>query len=134
PASIKTNKDDDWGVITTTQPLDPAWPIIKLSEAVAPVPNSSAYIIQHPLGERKRLGFIRNQVSEINDRAILYLTDTQVGSSGSPVFDEKGKLIALHHQGGRPQQVVGKPPIKKNEGIRISKVLAGITAMGVSVP
>jgi hypothetical protein len=134
PASIKTNKDDDWGIITTTQPLDPAWPIIKLSEAVAPVPNSSAYIIQHPLGERKRLGFIRNQVSEINDRAILYLTDTQVGSSGSPVFDEKGKLIALHHQGGRPQQVVGKPPIKKNEGIRISKVLAGITVMGVSVP
>jgi hypothetical protein len=124
-ASVVTNKDDDWAVVKTSDPLLDSWPIVKLSESVAPVEGGAAYIIQHPAGERKRLGFVRNQVSGFTDRVVHYLTDTKEGSSGSPVFDAQGKLIALHHSGGRPQEVVGKPPLKKNEGIRISKILEG---------
>ncbi len=50
------------------------------------------------------------------------------------MFDVQGRLIALHHAGGRPQQVVGKPPVKKNEGIRITRVVAGLKGEGVVVP
>ncbi len=131
--SIVTNKDDDWAVITATQPLLDAWPVIKLSEAAAPTQNSSAYIIQHPGGNRKRVGFVRNQVSAFDERVVHYLTDTQEGSSGSPVFDGDGRLIALHHAGGRPQEVVGRAPVKKNEGIRISRIVSGLNAKGVNV-
>jgi V8-like Glu-specific endopeptidase len=124
--TIVTNKDDDWGVIRAKKPLLDTWPVVKLSEAIAPTNSAAAYIIQHPAGERKRLGFVRNQVSSFDDRVVHYLTDTKEGSSGSPVFDAKGKLIALHHAGGRPQEVVGRSPLKKNEGIRISRILDGM--------
>ena len=59
----------------------------------------SAYIIQHLGGQRKRLGFVRNQVSSFDERVIHYLTDTQEGSSGSPVFDGQGRLIASQYAG-----------------------------------
>lgn len=126
PASIVTNKADDWAIIRATEPLEDNWPIIKLAEAASPTIGMFAYIIQHPAGESKRLGFVRNQVSSFDDSVVHYLTDTQEGSSGAPVFDASGRLIAIHHAGGRPQTVLGKVPLKKNEGIRISKVIAGI--------
>jgi hypothetical protein len=129
--SIVAEQADDWGVIKASQPLNDAWPIVKLSEAVDPVRNAPAYIVQHPGGDRKRLGFVRNQVSAFDDRVVHYLTDTQQGSSGSPVFDANGKLIGLHHAGGTPQVVVGKPPMAKNEGIRIPRVVAGLQARNV---
>ena len=108
--------------------------MLKLSEAVLPVPNAPVYIIQHPGGDRKRIGFVRNQVTDFDARVVHYLTDTQTGSSGAPVFDAAGKLVALHHAGGRPQEVVGKPPVKKHEGIRISCVLAGLRDRHIEVP
>jgi len=132
--SIVTDKADDWAIIRTSQPLLVKWPVVKLSEAAAPTLNTAAYIVQHPGGQRKRLGFVRNQVSAFDDRVVHYLTDTQEGSSGAPVFDAQGKLIALHHAGGRPQEVAGRAPLKKNEGIRISRIVAGLTGKGVVFP
>jgi hypothetical protein len=132
--SIVTSRADDWAVVRAASALDPSWPVVKLSEAVAPVEGSASYIIQHPAGGRKRLGFVRNTVTDFDERTVHYLTDTQEGSSGAPVFDAQGLLIALHHAGGRPQQVVGKPPLKKNEGIRIARIVSGLAERGVSVP
>ena len=71
------------------------------------------YILQHPSGHQKRLGFVRNTISDVKDGVVRYLTDTEPGSSGAPVFDTAGRLIALHHAGGRPVEVAGKPPCGK---------------------
>jgi V8-like Glu-specific endopeptidase len=131
--SILTSRSDDWAIIKVEEPMDEAWPIIDLHSAMEPATTSSAYIIQHPLGERKRLAFVRNQVSGFNERTVHYLTDTSQGSSGAPVFNEAGKLIALHRAGGIPQEVTGKPPIVKNEGIRIARIVAGLQAEGFTV-
>ncbi|MBA2517513.1 MAG: trypsin-like peptidase domain-containing protein [Solirubrobacterales bacterium] len=133
-SSIVADQGDDWGVIRATTALKDEWPILRLSEAVDPTVNASAYIVQHPGGDRKRLGFVRNQVSSFDDRVLHYLTDTQQGSSGSPVFDAEGRLVGLHHAGGTPQIVVGKPPTSKNEGIRILRVVAGLTANNIVTP
>jgi V8-like Glu-specific endopeptidase len=132
--TIVANKADDWAVIRTKTQMDAAWPIIKLSEAVAPKLNTSAYIIQHPNGDRKRIGFVRNQVNYFDANVVHYLTDTQEGSSGAPVFNAAGQLIALHHRGGDPQEVLGRPPTKKNEGIRISRITEGLTANNIVYP
>lgn len=131
---VASSEDDDWALIRATQPLLKEWPVIRLADAVPPTLNTSAFIIQHPQGARKRFGFVRNQVTNFTDRVVHYLTDTQEGSSGAPVFDEASRLIALHHAGGRPQDVAGKQPVKKNEGIRISRVLAGLTGQGIALP
>lgn len=133
-ATIVTSQADDWAVIRASAPLLPEWPAIRLSTAAEPVSGEPAYIVQHPDAQRKRIGFVRNQVAFFDDRVVHYLTDTQVGSSGSPVFDSQSRLIALHHAGGLPQEVLGRAPVKKNEGIRASRVLAGLQAQGIVVP
>jgi hypothetical protein len=124
---------DDWLVLRALDDLEDEWPVLPLATTTEPVVNSAAFVIQHPYGSRKRVGFVRNQVSYVDDRVVHYLTDTAVGSSGSPVVDAGGHLIALHHRGGQPQSVAGKQPIRKNEGIRISRVSAGIAAAGIAL-
>ncbi|MBL7259239.1 trypsin-like peptidase domain-containing protein [Paractinoplanes lichenicola] len=130
-ATIVSDEPDDWAVIRATDPLHESWPVIALSTAAEPEPRTPAYIVQHPGGLRKRLGYVRNQISYVDDRVVHYLTDTVTGSSGSPVFDAAGALIAVHHAGGRPQEVLGLAPTKKNEGIRIPRIVAGLAAAGV---
>jgi V8-like Glu-specific endopeptidase len=134
PATIVTDQADDWAVIRAAEPMREEWSVLALSGATIPVVGGAAYIVQHPAGGRKRVGFVRNQVSDFDDRVVHYLTDTQEGSSGAPVFDEEGRLIAIHHAAGRPQEVLGKPPVKKNEGIRIPRVLTGLRMLGVALP
>lgn len=123
---------DDWGVVTVAG-MDPALPVLDVSNGVIPKPSDSAYIIQHPGGQHKRLAFVRNKISDVTDRVVHYLTDTEPGSSGGPVFDAHGRLIALHHRGGTPTEIAGKPPVSKNEGIRIDRVREGLMAAGVLV-
>jgi S1-C subfamily serine protease len=129
-STIKGEKADDWAVIAVPN-MNSDWPIVSLDNARAPRIGDLAYILQHPGGQQKRLGYVRNKISDVDDRIVRYLTDTEPGSSGAPVFDEAGRLIAVHHAGGRPTEVVGKPPLSKNEGIRISRVLARLRANGV---
>ena len=132
-STIKGDAEFDWAVVRCAQPLPDTVPIINLARAAEPRERSPAFIIQHPAGERKRIAFVRNQVTDVDDKVLHYLSDTQQGSSGSPVFDDQGRLIGLHHAGGRPQEVAGRLPMRKNEGIRIPQILAGLSRMEVDV-
>jgi V8-like Glu-specific endopeptidase len=131
-AAITADQANDWGIIRTAAAIADSIPTLKLSEAADPELSAPAFIIQHPHGKRKRIGFVRNTITAVTDRVVQYLTDTQQGSSGSPVLNDAGRIIALHHAGGRPQVIAGKPPLVKNEGIRISAVTAGLTAAGIA--
>lgn len=77
-------------------------------------------IIQHPKGGPKAVTIRENQVRSISDDFVHYLTDTEPGSSGSPVFNDQWIVVALHHSG------VPDPDKKNswiaNEGIRISSI------------
>lgn len=76
-------------------------------------------IIQHPRGRRKELSLHDNKVKYIYDIGIRYTTDTEPGSSGSPVFNNEWDLVALHHAGW--SETNGEAT---NEGIRISSIVA----------
>ena len=129
--TIVSDQADDWAVVRATAPLHDDWPVLPLAGSPEPTKGEAAFVIQHPLGERKRVAYVRNTVSFVDDRVVHYLSDTQVGSSGSPVFDAAGRLIALHHAGGVPQTITGKDPVLKNEGIRIPRIVDALAARGV---
>lgn len=81
-------------------------------------------IIQHPQGQPKMIAVRNNILTSRTPRTLLYETDTEAGSSGSPVFNDAWDVVALHHY-GRPflevQDEQGNPvPVTVNEGIRIS--------------
>lgn len=128
--TIVGEKGDDWAVVSV-QGMNCGWPVLSLDDAQTPKVGDTAFILQHPGGQQQRLGFVRNTISDVYDGTIKYITDTQPGSSGAPVLDRAGRLIGLHHAGGRAVEVAGMPPVSKNEGIRISRVLERMHANGL---
>ena len=53
-------------------------------------------IIQHPDGGPKVLALRNNLVTKSTESDVCYLTDTKLGSSGSPVFNDQWSVVALH--------------------------------------
>ncbi len=78
-------------------------------------------IIQHPQGGMKSVTLRENEVKSIAGDYIHYLTDTQPGSSGSPVFNDQWTLVALHHAGVPSPDDDGT--WIANEGILISSIV-----------
>lgn len=56
-------------------------------------------IIQHPSAEPKQIAIRQNRIIGKVDNFLHYVTDTQQGSSGSPVYNDNWELVALHHAG-----------------------------------
>ncbi|APR80864.1 Endonuclease I [Minicystis rosea] len=75
-------------------------------------------LIQHPRGEYKKIALRENQVVEIvnaDTRYIRYVADTHRGSSGAPVLNLKGELVALHHTGVPQTDAQGRWLTKKGQ-------------------
>lgn len=104
-------------------------------------------IIQHPSGERKQICVRENKLLryDLNGDTLWYATDTVAGSSGSPVFNNSWQVVALHHSGVPKTDAQGhwlttdnklwdhsmdesRVAWIANEGIRISKILAYLSA------
>lgn len=79
-------------------------------------------LIQHPKGRFQEIAFRDNQVEAVSDITVQYLTDTDFGTSGSPVFDDWFNVVALHNQRvpdpGFPWRY------HRNQGFRIESILA----------
>ncbi len=56
-------------------------------------------IIQHPGGERKQLTLRENRIVDVLPEFLHYTADTEGGSSGSPVYNDRWEVVALHHSG-----------------------------------
>ncbi|WP_204249424.1 DNA/RNA non-specific endonuclease [Planococcus versutus] len=78
-------------------------------------------IIQHPNGGPKAITIRENEVKFISSDFVQYVSDTEPGSSGSPVFNDQWMVVALHHA-GIPDPNDNKVWIA-NEGIRISSII-----------
>ena len=61
---------------------------------------------------------------------VRYSTDTMPGSSGSPVFNRQGRLIALHHASSNdPTKLPNGSETKVlNEGIKVAAIVADLEA------
>ena len=134
---FKTSADDDWTVVKVKpkQGIVPGskWSALKVEEQ-DPQIDDFTIIIQHPSGGPKQIALYHNVIVYIDPdkRVVQYLTDTEPGSSGSPVFDTNWNVIALHHSGGWLREPGNDPKqtFYRNEGIHINTVIAGLKSAG----
>lgn len=120
PASILGAADHDWAVVRTATQMPLTAEVIPITGARVPEESDRVYIIQHPNGGVKKIGMAHNTIIEVTTDTVRYLTDTEGGSSGSPVFNEQWELVALHNRWGS-RQVAGRTEYF-NEGRRIERV------------
>ena len=73
---------------------------------------------------------IHNVVRHVDDDVVQYLTDTEGGSSGSPVFNEAWQLGRAAPPVGRGRRANGITEIR-NQGQRIERVVEGLQAAGL---
>jgi hypothetical protein len=99
-------------------------------------------IIQHPRGRPKEVALQDNQVVKADPVVLHYSCDTEPGSSGSPVLDNRWRLVALHHasvvaeesRGGR-RSPGGDPRLRYlNEGIRLSAIALWLDTAEADAP
>lgn len=106
------------------------------------LPGEYLTIIHHPVCEPKRISTIiddsRCQVIKTSiegwqddpDIDFTHQCDTQNGSSGAPVFDQKGRLVGLHHLGFEKIPSTNRCD-RLNKAVRMDKILEVLEANGI---
>jgi Trypsin-like peptidase domain/Tetratricopeptide Repeats-Sensor len=86
------------------------------------------YVVGHPLGGGLSFSLQDNLLLDWDHRLVHYRTPTEPGSSGSPVFDDQWRLVAIHHAGKSDMRKLnGKAgTYEANEGINILAIVEGI--------
>lgn len=91
-------------------------------------------IIQHPQLRPKEIVIRNNLLTTRVSRVLHYETDTEVGSSGSPVFNDLWEVVALHHYGQPFLETKDSEghdlETQVNEGVRISAIIERLRALG----
>lgn len=91
---------------------------LRLRPAISYPQGLRLNIIQHPQGRKKEVVVQQNELKHVHTNFIHYFSDTDYGSSGSPVLDNNWDLMALHH--------AREPAELANEGVRIDKIVADL--------
>jgi hypothetical protein len=91
-------------------------------------PRERVYVIGHPLGRPDlQLSILDNHLLDYDGTLVHYRAPTEPGSSGSPVFNKRWAVIALHHSGDREMpKLHGDGVYEANEGIRIDQIQAAL--------
>jgi endonuclease I/V8-like Glu-specific endopeptidase len=156
PASFfMTDKELDFTLVAVSQSsrdgrkLDPyGWSRLIAAEGKALI-GEPLNIIQHPRGQPKQIVFRSNKLIDLFDQFAHYTTDTEPGSSGSPVYNDQWELVALHHSGVPRRDPDGRLMTKDgglwplggdpddldwvaNEGIRVSSLVRHIEQQALS--
>ena len=81
--------------VLSAQNLQP----INLHQGRLPDRDMNIHILQHPEGQTLRVTFSNNGITGVYERdgLIQYVSDTAVGSSGSPCFNDNWEIVAVHH-------------------------------------
>ena len=78
-------------------------------------------IVQHPRGKKKQIALRENRIVDVLDSFLHYEADTEPGSSGSPVFNDKWQVLSLHHASVRAPDHTELGGFV-NEGIRVQSL------------
>jgi len=93
-----SNEELDYSVVMLSEPISNDRPFIDISFPGAGSLDSRVNIIQHPEAGFKKIAIRENGLKFKDEKILQYWTDTEHGSSGSPLFDDKWNIIGLHYK------------------------------------
>lgn len=127
-AAVAWSLELDYAVLQLSEPSARTALPIRQSALTATLDDHVAVnVIQHPDGHAKRIGLRNNIVHDTTERDVRYFTDTQRGSSGSPVLTDDWVVCALHRGAKRVDvKFQGKPSSYVNVGTQMSAILADL--------
>jgi V8-like Glu-specific endopeptidase len=122
PTFFHNDKALDYAIVRVNGAPGELYGFVNLAQHADATVNDFVSIIQHPQGGPKKIAFTDNKVSAVFENLVQYSTDTEPGSSGSPVFNQDWQIVGLHHRGGGLAGPDGKKYFT-NEAIQIGAVV-----------
>jgi V8-like Glu-specific endopeptidase len=119
----------DYTIVKLTGKPGEKWGYVSLINDACPQVGNNCIMIQHPDGRRKEIVLHNSVITDINPEGLIqYTTDSEAGSSGSPVFDIQWRVVALHYDHGDIvyNQNAGKPIWKNNKGLLVSTIIKNL--------
>ena len=98
---------------------------------IEPLEERVVNILHHPNGQPLKLSTQDNWVKKVQGDRVLYMTNTEKGSSGSPVFNDNWELVALHHSSSPVPPTNFPGNIEANEGIVMRYILDDLNREGI---
>ncbi|MCO4769630.1 MAG: trypsin-like peptidase domain-containing protein [Deltaproteobacteria bacterium] len=134
PRNTRSRKDGlDFALVELTGPPLPDGSsrdalVREMRSADRPMKTTDAInCIQHPGGQEKQLALRSNQLQESGPTALRYYTNTEPGSSGSPLFDDDWRVVGLHRAAiARDTSYQGKTRETLNVGTPIHEILESL--------
>ncbi|MBK9735340.1 MAG: trypsin-like peptidase domain-containing protein [Saprospiraceae bacterium] len=115
------------------------WGFLELDDFTDPKLGDKVNIIQHPEGNYMKMA-LPDEVISLWNNYIFYIADTKGGSSGSPVFSQDWRVVALHHAGKNEQSAEGGMAINEqgdirpsNRGILIKNIITDLKNKGLAI-
>lgn len=128
-----TNEQLDYALLRLAQPMGAmnganaaggARGFVKTKRGTAtPAANDVVFVLQHPQGDPLKMAIGVARGANANTTRVLHDANTESGSSGSPCFNAKLELVALHHAGDLLYDgVIGAPT--QNQAVPLEPILA----------
>lgn len=111
----------DYTIVQLANP--PAFTVPLTLQTILMKKDERVNIIQHPGGHYKKISMQNNFVAYADNTVLQYFTATMPGSSGSPVFNDHFKVVAIHHSGGMLEEPGTGRRYLRNAGTSMMAVL-----------
>lgn len=115
----------DYTVVALSRPAPEEFGYLEPVQGVTAVGASNIFIVQHPGGAGKAYVLTNNHKVSLPQRYVTYISDTLEGSSGSALFDDRVRLVGIHHLGNYVENIGGIAE-QVNLGSRIEFVIEDI--------
>ncbi|BAY22861.1 hypothetical protein NIES2100_26250 [Calothrix sp. NIES-2100] len=104
--------------------------------------GDAVIVVQHPKGRQKQIVLNNNEVitNGLYKNFLRYKADADYGSSGSPAFNTRWELVALHHAAvpkkaeESSNQGSDRPGIACHQGIRTCRIVADLKQRSFTNP